>query len=102
MFKSLENPTCVDLILTNLPKCFQNSNVFETGLSDFHKLTFTVLKAYFQKQKPKVIKYRSYKKIDSNLFRNDLLNELLSKTFKPNILVHLRLLLSLYLTDMHR
>ena len=28
-------------------------NVFETGLSDFHKLTFTVLKAYFQKQKPK-------------------------------------------------
>ena len=28
-------------------------NLFETGLSDFHKLTFTVLKAYFQKQKPK-------------------------------------------------
>ena len=34
---------------------------FETGLSDLHKLTFTVLKTYFQKQKPKVIKYRSYK-----------------------------------------
>ena len=78
-FKSLENPTCIDLILTNRPKYFQNSNVFETGLSDFLKLIFTVLKAYFEKQKPKVIKYRSYKRFDNNLFRNDLLNELLLK-----------------------
>ena len=31
---------------------FSKHNVFETGLSDFYKLTFTVLKAYFQKQKP--------------------------------------------------
>ena len=62
-FKSLKNPTCIDLILTNRPKCFQNSNVFETGLSDFHKLTFTVLKGYFQKQKPKIIKYRNYKNL---------------------------------------
>ena len=58
---------------------FSNSHVFETGLFDFHKLTFTVLKHYFQKQKPKVIKYRNYKKIDNKQFRNDLLNELLSK-----------------------
>ena len=75
-FKSLKNPTCIDLILTNRPKCFQNSNVFETGLSDFHKLTVTVLKAFFQKQKPKVIIYRNYKKFYN---KNDLLNELLSK-----------------------
>ena len=66
-FKSLENPTCIDLILTKRLKCFQSSNVFETGLSDFHNLTFTVLKAYFQKQKPKVIKYRNYKKTDNNV-----------------------------------
>ena len=65
--------------MTNRPKSFQNSNVFETGLSDFHKLTFTVLKASFKEQKPKVIEYRNYKKIDNNLFRNDLLNELLSR-----------------------
>ena len=58
---------------------FSNSNVFETGLFDFHKLIFTVLKHYFQKQKPKVIKYRNYKKSDNKQFRNDLLNELLSK-----------------------
>ena len=30
-FKSLENQTCIDLIFTNRPKCFQNSNAFETG-----------------------------------------------------------------------
>ena len=66
--------------MTNQPKCFQNSNVFETGLSDFHKLTFTVLKAYFQNQKPtKNYKKKSYKKFDNNLFRNYLLNELLSQ-----------------------
>ena len=75
----MKNPTFIDLILTNRPKYFQNSNVFETGLSNCHKLTFTVLKACFQKHKPKVIKYRNYKKIANNLFRNDLLNKLLSK-----------------------
>ena len=40
-----ENRTCIDLILTNWPKYFQNSNIFETGLFDFHKSTFTILKA---------------------------------------------------------
>ena len=60
MFQKLGKPNLHCHILTILPKCFQNSNAFETELSDFHKLTFTVLKAYFQKQKPKVIKYRNY------------------------------------------
>ena len=48
-FKNPENPTCIDLILTDAPRSFQNSGVFETGLSDFHKLTITVLKQYFPK-----------------------------------------------------
>ena len=60
-FKSVDNPSCIDLILTNHPKCFQNSGVYETGISDFHKLTFTVLKTYFQKAKPRIMKYRDYK-----------------------------------------
>ena len=34
--KYLENPTCIDLILTNHPLSFQNLCVFETGLSDLH------------------------------------------------------------------
>ena len=46
-FKSVDNPSSIDLLLTNHPKCFQNSGVYETVISDFHKLTFTVLKTYF-------------------------------------------------------
>ena len=46
-FKNPENPTCIGLILTNSPRSFQNSSVFETGLSDFHKLTIIVLKQHF-------------------------------------------------------
>ena len=42
-----ENPSCIDLILTNGHRSFQNSNVFETGLSDFHKMIVSVLKSHF-------------------------------------------------------
>ena len=45
MLLSPENPTCTDLILTNHPRSFQNSTVFETGLSDFHKMTVTIMEA---------------------------------------------------------
>ena len=38
-FKNPEKPSCIDLIITNRPKCFQNSVTLETGLSDFHKMT---------------------------------------------------------------
>ena len=44
-FKNTENPSCIDLILTNFPKCFQHSMAIETGLSDFHKMTVTVMKS---------------------------------------------------------
>jgi len=40
-FKSHENPTCIDLILTNRFQNFQNSITLDTGLSDFHFLTVT-------------------------------------------------------------
>ena len=77
-----------------------SSNVFETGLFDFHKLTFTVLKAYFQKQKPTVIKYRNYKKVDKNLFRSDLLNELPSKNVQTKDLDSVKAIV-LYIFDRH-
>ena len=57
-FKNLENPTCIDHILTNHPKSFHSSSVFEAGLSDFHKLTLMVLKVFHAKHKPKIIQYR--------------------------------------------
>ena len=42
-FKSPAKPTCIDLIVTNRPKCFQDTMVIETGLSDFHKMSATVM-----------------------------------------------------------
>ena len=46
--------------------------MFETGLSDFHKLLVTVLKSTFPKSPPKIITYRSYKNFSNDLFRGDL------------------------------
>ena len=43
-FKNSTNHSCVDLLITNKPRSFQNSCTFETRLSDFHKMTLTVLK----------------------------------------------------------
>ena len=35
-FKNPENPSCIDLFLTNRQKSFQNTSTIETGISDFH------------------------------------------------------------------
>ena len=43
-----------------------------TGLSDFHKMTLTVMKSTFPKVKPKSIKYRNFSKYNRNAFGNDL------------------------------
>ena len=67
-FKKPDNPICIDLILTNRQKCFQNSTIIETGLSDFHKLTITVLKSYFKKMKPKELIYHDFKNFSNQQF----------------------------------
>ena len=73
-YKNHENPTCIDLILTNRPGFFQHSNVFETGISDFHLLIVTQLKMGLQKKLPKIITYRDYKKFGNAKFRDDVNN----------------------------
>ena len=71
-FKSVENPSCIDLILTNSYMSFQNTTTVFAGISDFHKLVLTVLKISFTKNKPKEIVYRDYKNFDSFLFNDEL------------------------------
>ena len=56
-YKNPENPSCIDLILTNKAKSFQSTCVMETGLSDFHRMTISVLKMHFRKLPPKVIRF---------------------------------------------
>ena len=43
-FKNPVNPRCIDLFLTNSVQSFQNTSIFATGISDFHKMILTVLK----------------------------------------------------------
>ena len=37
-------PTTIDLIVTNQKSLFMKSSAYESGLSDFHKLTTTILR----------------------------------------------------------
>ena len=73
-FKNADKPTCIDLILKNCSRSFQKTDTFETGLSDFHKLTFTVLKQDFPKQKPSVVIHRQYKNFRNDYFRIEFEN----------------------------
>ena len=83
-FKNPENPSCIDLILTNSPYFFQSSCVIETGLSGFHKMTVAVIKASFQKLKPKIISFRNYKLFSNELYKKDLVFGLSNESFQFN------------------
>ena len=72
-YKNPDNPTCIDLILTNCPKNFQESSTLETGLSDFHKMVLTVFKSNLT---PKVVSYQKYKHFDSDKFKLEVSNKL--------------------------
>ena len=71
-FKSVNNPSCIDLFITNQSRSFQNTTAISSGLSDFHKMVLTVFKTKFEKQSPKIINYRSYKNFDEVQFKNDI------------------------------
>ena len=71
-FQNPTIPTCIDLIITNRPKCFDDTVVFETALSDFHKMSVTVMKMYHAKQKPSIVHYRKFKNFCNDSFIKDM------------------------------
>ena len=75
-------------MLANKPRSFKHSCVIETGLSDFHRKTVTVMKPTFEKLQPRVVNYRDYKYLKNCRFRVDLLSELskanIEKTMKQD------------------
>ena len=71
-YKNDQNPTQIDHILTNKPKSFHSSMCIETGLSDFHKMTISVLNVHFKKICPVKIKYRNYKNFNPSSFKAEL------------------------------
>ena len=62
----------IDVILTSKPKSFQHTATCETGLSDCHHMIKTFFKSHLVRLKPKKIFYRNYKKVDENIFLNDV------------------------------
>ena len=71
-FKNPINPTCIDLIITYVPKSFQECVVIKTGLSDFDEMGLTVMKVFYNKQKPKIVQYRKYKGFSNEAFMHEL------------------------------
>ena len=80
-YNNPEKPSSSGLCLTNNSSSFRNSCAIETGLSDFQKMTITVMKTTFQKLKPKLIYYRDYSMFSKDKFKE----ELLSKSSMQNI-----------------
>ena len=68
-YKNPGNPSCIDLILTNSPRSFQNSSLVKTGLSHFHRMIVAVLKMIFQRLPPKIKNYRDYSNFDNGMLR---------------------------------
>ena len=83
-YKNPDKPTCIDLMLTNVPRCFHKSCVIETGLSDFHLMTVTVMKSKFAKLQPHIIHYRDYKNFSNEVFREALIEKSATYPFNYN------------------
>ena len=71
-YKIPEKPSCIDLIPTNRPRSFHGCHIIETGLSDFHEMTVIVIKMCFKKQGLRVLRYRDYKRFNTQRFRQDV------------------------------
>ena len=69
-FKNVNKLSCIDLLLTNNSKCFENCLTLETGLSDFHKLIATIMKTKQVRLPPKIVNYRHYKNFDTEVLKN--------------------------------
>ena len=71
--KNSENLTCIDLMLTDVPRSFQSTCVIETGLSDFHSIILTVMRKECRKFQSRIISYRSQRHFCNKKFRKNLL-----------------------------
>ena len=85
-FKNSKNPSCINLLLTNLKPSFMKANVFETGISDHHKIISTIMKFHFTMESPKTKYYRDYRKFDIDYFSSEISRQLDSifSSFKEN------------------
>ena len=71
-YRSLSNPRCIDLFLTNKKLSFKNTTTIDLGLSDFHKMIVTSFKFKYAPGAPKVVHYRSFKNFNKKAFQREL------------------------------
>ena len=75
-FKSLRNPSCIDIVITNSPSNFQNTKAIPTGLSDFHKMVISALKHTFHRSALKELVYRDDRNFDRVILKRELEDKL--------------------------
>ena len=76
--------TSIYILLTNRPRSFLKTGIFETGLSDHHKLILSFFRSYFSRIPPKTIQYRKYKTFKESPFLYELDQELLKGDMYKN------------------
>ena len=74
-YKNPNKPSYIDLILTNSPRSFFKPGTYFTGL-----LVISVFKTTFSITGPKEMMYRDYKKIDQDIFSQELCTSLSCET----------------------
>ena len=67
-------------MLTNSKHSFMKSQSFETGVSDYHHMIYTIVKSANVKLPPKMIKYREYRNFQKEDFQRDLHTKLCETT----------------------
>ena len=78
-FKNPENPSSIDMFITNSNGSFQKTATISTGLSDFHKMIVTVMKTTYPKADPKIKHYRNFSKYNKKYFELELVRNLENK-----------------------
>ena len=58
----------IDLILTNCSRSFMHSKAIESGFSDFHKMTTTMMRCTYARQEPVKVTYKDYTKFNKEKF----------------------------------
>ena len=71
-FKSRDKESLIDVILVSQPKRLNETLVFDTGLSDFHRLICTSTKLHAPKRVPRNIVYRSFRNFDEVSYKEDI------------------------------
>ena len=71
-FKSSDNPSLLDLILTNCPRSITSSINLPLGISDFHNFISAATKINRPSNEPRTINYRTMKNFNEDVYKQDL------------------------------